>query len=107
VPPVVTELEPAAVPAVGTLGHEDLVALGRGVAALTRHGQHVLLHGEVDGVRVHPGHVEVDDQLPVTTVGVHGHGGAEPRVGEVPKRGKGNQHRVFSPVLGEIVVVAS
>lgn len=52
-----------------SLGHHDLLPVRRLPRALGAYREHVLLHRELDGVRIHARNVEADDEA----VGVHRH----------------------------------
>src|ERR1700733_5207962 len=73
--------------AVRSFGDQQLGAVGLGRGALGADGEHVLLNGQADRVRVDAGQVEVDVELVAVAVGVHRHrgrsgGGAEDLLGD-------------------------
>src|SRR5207244_2315052 len=69
----VAEQQLSAERAVRALGDDELVALRREPGSLGRHGQSVLFDGQIDGVWVHTGEIEVHDKHLAPAVSVHWH----------------------------------
>jgi hypothetical protein len=78
---------------VGSFGGEDLVVFLAVPLAVSRDRQHVSFDGEVDGVGIHAGEVQIEDHLVAVPMGVHGDGG-------------GRSTPDMVELLGEAVVVA-
>jgi hypothetical protein len=86
---------------VGALVDQHLDVVQFGTDALRVHGQDVALHRQVDGLRIHPGQIEVDDELLAPAEGIDRHRGgprwrAEHLLGEpveITERIGAHQHR--------------